>query len=56
MTTRIAHSAPLSSGFVAAGHQAWFKATAYLALLAEAFAEAKAQARAAQTRYAFISE
>jgi hypothetical protein len=56
MTTRIAQSAPLSSGLVAAGYQAWVKAAAYLALLGEAFAEAKAQARAAQARYAFISE
>jgi hypothetical protein len=54
MTTRIAHTAPVSSGLLIAGYQAWQKAAAYLALLAEVFAEAKAQARAAQARGIFI--
>jgi predicted lipoprotein len=56
MTTRITHSVPVVSGFAVAGYQAWHKGAAYLAMLGEAFAEAKAQARAAQARYAFISE
>jgi hypothetical protein len=54
MTTRLAPTAPVSSALLLAGYQAWQKTAAYLVLLAEVFAEAKAQARAAQARGIFI--
>jgi len=54
MATRLAYTAPVSLGIFAAGYKAWQKVAAYLALLAEVFAEAKALARAAQARGVFI--
>lgn len=54
MATRFAPAAPVSSVIFHAAHTAWKKTVAYLVLLAEVFAEAKAQARAAQARGTFI--
>lgn len=56
MATRLA-PAPGFSGVWGEGlRQTGLKVIAYVTLLAEAFAEAKAEARAAQARYGFISE
>jgi hypothetical protein len=56
MTTRVAETVPVSTGFFPAVHQAGLKAIRYLALLHAAFVEAYAEARVAQARWRFISE
>jgi hypothetical protein len=57
MATRYAHTAPVWSGLSLGGLSGIArKVVAYLGLLAEAFAEAREQARAAQARRTFIEE
>lgn len=56
MTTRLASAPGFSGVWIEGLRQTGLKVIAYVTLLAEAFAEAKAEARAAQARYGFISE
>ena len=56
MTTRFAQTTPVSAGFLAGLHQTGLKVAGYFVLLREVFAEAQAEARAAQARWHFIAE
>jgi hypothetical protein len=56
MATRLAPAAGFSGAWVEGLRQVALKMVAYVRLLAEVFAEAKAQARAAEARYGFIAE
>lgn len=56
MATRLAPAPSLSGLWGEALRQTGLKVIAYVRILAEAFVEAKVEARAAQARYGFISE
>lgn len=56
MATRLAATAPLAFGLLSSGYRIWQKVVAYVGLLAEVLAEAKAEARAAQARGVFVED
>jgi hypothetical protein len=56
MTTRFVPTAPVSAGSLNGLHQVGLKVGGYFVLLRAVFAEAQAEARAAQARWHFVGE